>query len=280
MKVRIISAAVAAVLGIVVLFCLPTGAFYFVAALISAVAAFELTRLLPAEPGAGTVRVSSVVTAALVPLCGLIAPWYARPAAAAAVLLLYGFFLVVVQVFCHTLPVKDTAYAFFCTLYVSASFFCLALLRGRENGLFYLIMALIIPWMCDTGAYFSGTFFGKHKMCPEISPKKTWEGTVGGFVFGVALSVGAAYLFWLLAAGQPDRVIGWQVALTAAVIAPVSVIGDLFASVIKRQYQVKDFGNIMPGHGGIMDRFDSVLLSAPMLLALIQVMPLIGAAGA
>lgn len=126
---------------------------------------------------------------------------------------------------------------------------------------------------CATsGAYFVGTFLGKHKLCPTISPKKTVEGLIGGFVVSVLASVLAGWLYqlYLTSQGITAMVSLWQIALIALLLAPLSVAGDLFASIIKRQCHVKDFGSIMPGHGGVMDRFDSVLFVAPVMFILVH----------
>lgn len=270
MKVRIISALVAIALAVLVLFFLPTAVFYIVISLISGLAGFELVRVVKKECHPAML-VGAVIAAGAAPLCGL----FDRLLWASLLLLAFGLFLTLIQVFNHTQPVTVTAYVFFVTLYAAFTFFCVGVLRGRENGLYYVVLALLIPWLSDTGAYFTGTFLGKHKMCPAVSPKKTWEGFVGGWIFSVLASVGATLLYWWIAAGRVDMVIVWQVALTALIVSPVSVVGDLFTSVIKRQYNIKDMGTIMPGHGGVMDRFDSVCLSAPVVLVLVQLMPLV-----
>ena len=150
------------------------------------------------------------------------------------------------------------------TLYATIGFLALVRLRLMENGLAYVLLPMVISWMSDTGAYFTGSLFGKHKMAPVISPKKTWEGFFGGW----AISVGCTALFGVLYQwiGQVQLEISpWQMAVLAVLLAPLSVCGDLLASKIKRQYNIKDYGNIMPGHGGVMDRFDSVILIAPIL---------------
>lgn len=270
MKVRLISAFVALVIGVLVLFFLPTPVFYIAISLLSGLGGYELVRLAKNDCHRSQL-IAAVVTAAAAPLCGL----FDRLIAASLLLLLFGLFLVLTQVLRHTQLVTVTAYVFFVTLYAAFTFFCVGVLRGRENGLYYVVFTLVIPWLSDTFAYFTGTFFGKHKMCPAISPKKTWEGFAGGWFFGVLASIGATYLYWWIAAGDVSGVILWQVALTALIISPISVMGDLFASVIKRQYNAKDLGNIMPGHGGVMDRFDSVCLAAPVMLILVQLLPLV-----
>ena len=133
-----------------------------------------------------------------------------------------------------------------------------------KNGLFLLIMALCGAWIADTGAYFTGVAIGKHKLCPEISPKKTIEGFVGGIlttavVYAVAFSVYYGF--------TPKRAV--IAFVTGAVCAVVGAIGDLSASMVKRQIGFKDYGKIMPGHGGLMDRFDSVLFVLPTFYAFI-----------
>ncbi|MBE6758255.1 MAG: hypothetical protein E7552_06905 [Ruminococcaceae bacterium] len=149
-----------------------------------------------------------------------------------------------------------------------------ALRAGGADGLFYLFLVLVIPWLSDTGAYFTGMCCGKHKLCPVISPKKTVEGFVGGIVVSVAASALTGYLYILLCGH--DVAINWlSLLIAAAVGAPLSVCGDLFASVVKRRYGVKDYGNIMPGHGGVMDRFDSVLPVAIWLLLWVQFWPIV-----
>lgn len=148
---------------------------------------------------------------------------------------------------------------------------------NTSNGTFYIIFMLIATWIGDAGAYFIGTFFGKHKMAPEISPKKSWEGFFGGIVtsavFGVILGFG--YMFW-------DKLVNGEATLTvnvlylvavAVVCSGLGVIGDFSASILKRQFDVKDFGNFMPGHGGVMDRFDSLLFAAPFVYLLFQYLP-------
>lgn len=147
------------------------------------------------------------------------------------------------------------------------------------NGLIYLIMGLCGAWLADSGAYFVGTFMGKNKLCPEISPKKTVEGFVGGiFITGL--------LFMLINFGYSKilphftdytvKVNYFEVCILGMILAVVGTLGDLSASVLKRQCGIKDYGNIMPGHGGLMDRFDSVVFVAPFLYAFVSIFNIYG----
>ena len=127
-----------------------------------------------------------------------------------------------------------------------------------ESGLFLLVMGLCGAWIADTGAYFSGVALGKHKLCPEISPKKTIEGLVGG-ILTTAIVYTIAFSVYYGFTGKRAAV----AFITGAVCAVIGTVGDLSASMVKRQIGFKDYGKIMPGHGGLMDRFDSVLFVLP-----------------
>ena len=140
--------------------------------------------------------------------------------------------------------------------------------KNFEHGIFYVVITLLIPWISDAGAYFIGSFFGKHKMAVKISPKKSWEGFFGGFVTAIisSLIVGFGYPWVVeLFSGSPAGfTVNILLLLFIAVVGTIlGVIGDFSASLLKRQCMVKDFGSILPGHGGILDRFDSVLFVAP-----------------
>lgn len=197
------------------------------------------------------------------------------------VILLFVLGLAFVQVLYHeTLRVERTGFVFFlspssCPSPCPAPRICRPS-PGCTAGFMYFSRSSSLG-CADIGAYFVGTFLGKHKMCPKISPKKTVEGLVGGIVISVAASVLAAWLYQVLhlTPNQLGTVSLWQVGLLALVLSPLSVMGDLFASIIKRQSQVKDFGHIMPGHGGIMDRFDSMIFVSPVLFVVLRFLPLI-----
>ena len=130
---------------------------------------------------------------------------------------------------------------------------------SAPNGHRWLLVALAIVWAADTGAYFAGRKFGKHKLAPRVSPNKTIEGLLGGVLSGVAVGVGAA--FWI--AGAPVSQLP-AIALVALVAVLFSVIGDLFESLLKRHAGVKDSGHLIPGHGGILDRIDGVIAALPV----------------
>ena len=153
------------------------------------------------------------------------------------------------------------------SLAVSLSFNCLLLLRDYdlENGLFYILVAFGGAWFADTGAFFTGKFLGKHKLSPVISPKKTIEGAIGGVMWNIALLclLGFVYQRILLSFGRQVTVLYLNLAVLAVFVALMGMVGDLIASVIKRQLNIKDYGKIIPGHGGIMDRFDSILFTVP-----------------
>ena len=125
---------------------------------------------------------------------------------------------------------------------------------------FNFFLLFIFAWGADTGAYFIGTLFGKHKLAPEISPKKTIEGSVAGVVSSVILALVLAFVYKSVWDFNVDFV---KLCAFAVGFSIVGMIGDLFTSFIKRDCGIKDFGNIMPGHGGVLDRFDSVLFIAP-----------------
>lgn len=137
--------------------------------------------------------------------------------------------------------------------------------RMMENGIYIVWLVFIASWACDTCAYFFGVLFGKHKLAPVLSPKKSIEGSIGG-IFGSAV-VGFLYAFVLYKSGvtfvEGDVLRAFPI--IAAVGSVLSQIGDLAASGIKRNNDIKDYGKLIPGHGGIMDRFDSVIVTAPLI---------------
>lgn len=140
---------------------------------------------------------------------------------------------------------------------------------NEADGIFLLVLSCAVAWLADTGAYFTGVFFGKHKLCPKISPKKTVEGFVGGIVFDVLLSLLLSSGYQALFAGE-GRVNFPLVAIIAFFAAFAGTLGDLTASVLKRECGIKDYGKIMPGHGGVLDRFDSVFLTAPLTYLFVE----------
>lgn len=150
----------------------------------------------------------------------------------------------------------QTSAAFFGILYVAVMLSFIYLTRNLEGGQFIVWLIFICSWGCDTCAYCVGMLIGKHKMAPVLSPKKSVEGAVGG-VAGAAL-LGAVY-----AAATREPVAGY--ALICAVGALISMVGDLAASAVKRNQGIKDYGKLIPGHGGILDRFDSVIITAPVI---------------
>ena len=153
--------------------------------------------------------------------------------------------------------------AFFCAFYAPVLFTFIFLTRNLPNGIYMVWMIFISSWICDTCAYLTGMAIGKHKLAPVLSPKKSIEGAVGGVV-GSAL-VGAAFGYFALEGVFADQNVTWIAALICGVGAVISQVGDLAASGIKRNHDIKDYGKLIPGHGGIMDRFDSVLFTAPII---------------
>ncbi|MGN0663807.1 MAG: phosphatidate cytidylyltransferase [Negativibacillus sp.] len=174
-----------------------------------------------------------------------------------------------------TTRVEQAAMTFMISLAIPLSLSSAVYFRdsyGTVIGLFYLIFALGGAWFSDTGAYFVGCSIGKHKMTPVISPHKTWEGAVGGVVICTICMLLVGKLFEFAVPGFTIDYL--RLALLAPVASVTSIVGDLSASLVKRQYGVKDFGNIMPGHGGVLDRFDSVLFVAPLIWGIVQNFPI------
>ena len=147
--------------------------------------------------------------------------------------------------------------------------------KFRYVGQALVIYVLAVSWLADTGALFAGMLFGKHKLAPKISPKKTVEGMIGGFVFSMGMVSLIAYLLTGPLHLTPLKVHWANLLIITAISCIVSVIGDLSFSIIKRCFDVKDYGNIMPGHGGVLDRFDSVIFVSPVVCILNMYMPII-----
>lgn len=153
--------------------------------------------------------------------------------------------------------------AYFSFMYAPVLFSFLYLTREMENGIYLVWMIFISSWISDTCAYAVGMLFGKHKLAPVLSPKKSVEGSVGG-ILGSAI-VGGLFGLYLAEHFGVGSQIFWIFAVLGALGSVVSQIGDLAASAIKRNHDIKDYGKLIPGHGGIMDRFDSVVVTAPII---------------
>ncbi|MDP3294537.1 MAG: phosphatidate cytidylyltransferase [Nevskia sp.] len=156
-------------------------------------------------------------------------------------------------------PPGTAMMAIYGLLMIVPAVFGLAMLHSGGNGVLRMFFLFGLVWMADIGAYFAGRKFGKRKLAPEVSPGKTLEGAIGGFI-GALLVVGTAP--WVFGFGRFDW---WKLLLLCVAVIGVSIIGDLTESLFKRHRGVKDSGTILPGHGGILDRVDSLLAAAPVL---------------
>jgi len=276
MKQRIISAMAGLAILLAVLLLYDTIALNITLAVIISMAIYELLKACGAF-------VAPVAVPAI--LFGAVTPFI--DAYTTKMLLPVACLLFVIVLFCYLLKAhkefnaEKIGFVFFLTVAISFSTCCFVYARdifGVTVGLYTALLALAGAWLNDTGAYFGGMLFGKHKLAPVISPKKTVE----GFVSGIIVSILSQILFTLIFVMIADAAYGIElqadylrVALAGPFIALLGVLGDLSASAVKRQYGIKDFGNIMPGHGGVMDRFDSVLLTLPLVYNIMVYYPLI-----
>lgn len=168
-------------------------------------------------------------------------------------------FLILMFVYVFTYPhytAEQVMPAFFGFVYVAVMLSFIYLTRNLPNGAFLVWLIFLCSWGCDTCAYCLGVLIGKHKMAPVLSPKKSIEGAVGGVVGAGLLGI----LYGAVTKGPMT-----EYALICAVGALISMVGDLAASAIKRNQGIKDYGKLIPGHGGILDRFDSVIFTAPAI---------------
>lgn len=179
---------------------------------------------------------------------------------------LFAFYVIGVAMFSKGTYGYDEALAIiFGIAYVVFGYCSIVLVRDLEHGVFLFWLIFIAAWLSDTGAYFVGVLFGKHKLIPDISPKKTVEGLIGGVVCCMLMFLIYGDIVTLFDEGRVANVFALLIA--GALLSLISVFGDLLASFIKRRYKIKDYGWILPGHGGLLDRFDSVLAVSIALYA-------------
>ncbi len=181
------------------------------------------------------------------------------------VMLAIAFLIALMAVYVFTYPKYRSEHitlAFFGLFYVAFMLSYVYQIRMLEQGAFLVWLVFFCSWGCDTSAYCVGVTLGKHKLAPVLSPKKSVEGAVGGVVGAALLGMLYAVLINKFAGAQANVLL---YAAICAVGAVISQIGDLAASAIKRNHDIKDYGKLIPGHGGILDRFDSVIITAPII---------------
>ena len=273
MKVRIISGAVAVVILAIVMCFVKTPVFAVAVALMAAMAVYEVLKAVKVT------HLELIIPCMIFALAFPLKVYVDSNIATGIFVLIILAVLIIQLIRFEKISFSETATAIFVMVTLSFAFGCLVFLRDgyggisvgyrKNEGIYYIAIALLSAWMTDTCAYFTGFFLGRKKLCPKISPKKTVEGAIGGIVGCVVFNVIATVIYNITLTEEKYPVL---------IIIPISILlsvvgmcGDLSASVIKRNMGIKDYGKIMPGHGGIMDRFDSVVFTAPALYAVLLI---------
>lgn len=270
MLTRIIVSVVLAPLFLAVLLFAHAGFVAVLIAGITALAAFELLR----ATGAGKrqdITVVTVLAAALIPVCRLL---WMDEWAIKAVLMLLIFALFFIAVFAYGKPnavrAEEILFCLFGGILYPVLMSSLVQLRMMDEGAFLVMLPIVSAFLTDTGAYFFGMFLGKHRGITKVSPNKSAEGFIGGLLSGVVFMV----IYGLILHSGFDLDVNLlRMALYGFVGSLVTMLGDLSFSLIKRQYGIKDYGSLLPGHGGMLDRFDSMSFAAPTMWLLVTLLP-------
>ncbi len=268
MKKRVITAVVALPLLLVVVLALPKLVTAILLAVCAAFAAYELLYRTELVTNPRLVAYSMVVAASVPIWC-----FFGMPQAwgLLGILAFLGALFGEMMANHIKLSFDKIAMCVIAGVIVPYLFSGLVRIHGMEYGRHMILIPFILAFLPDTGAYFTGYFFGAHKLAPVISPKKTIEGVIGGVL--------AAVIGMLLYSAVMALFFHFQVNVILALVYGVvvslgDVFGDLMFSVIKRQTGIKDYGNLIPGHGGILDRFDSMMVVAPLTEALLLLIPM------
>lgn len=269
MKIRVIAAIVLLPLLLIVVLALPKIYTAILIGLMAAVGAYELMR------GTGLVTqprllIYAMAAAFLVPLWSHFGMQYVW---ALVGILAYCGILFGEMLLSHAkLAFKNLGISLVAGIVLPFFLSALVRLHGDDKGRFLILIPFVIAFLSDTGAYFAGRFLGKHKLSPVVSPNKTVEGVVGG-VFAAIL--GMLIFCMVLQIGFKMQVKYYYASVYGLVGSMAAVFGDLSFSAIKRQVGIKDYGNLIPGHGGILDRFDSMMMVAPLVEALMILLPVV-----
>lgn len=268
MKTRVISAAV----GILMFFSVLYVALYFAPILLIALAVLNVIAVYELLRNTTLCKCLPQIFIALI--FGAIMTFsfcYGSSLTNTVVVCVYTFLIILTSIIYHgVVDMKSLFATITAPVMLSVAFvsvYKLFTIPDMKHLFFILIFAF--SWGADSGAYFGGTFFGKHKLAPVISPKKTVEGAAFGILGSVLVTVIVCGIY--NAAFGVD--IKWvTVNICAIIFSLVGMVGDLFASLIKRSCGIKDYGNLMPGHGGVLDRFDSVLLISPLFYLFLRIL--------
>lgn len=270
LKARLLTAVVGISIILVLLF-LSEMQPYVIAGAVSVVTAFMTGEYLHANKLLKKyfISVPCILFAATIPV--ILNTGFVYPVI--AVFMILGFAMLI---FNHKqINYLEFAYAMFGTLLITFGMSALSELCLVYKPLsFYFATIFSLPWMADAGGFFIGASFGKHKLCPNVSPKKTVEGAVGGVLFCVitAIALGLMFAFWF----APEYNYNFVALIILGIVdAVVSIIGDLSFSLIKRSVGIKDYSSIFPGHGGMLDRFDSIIFTAPVMAAINHFLPFV-----
>ena len=242
---------------------------------ISGIAAFELLRAAGGGKITKAMEWASILSAALIPAGVHLGYWTLSVTGCTLLVMVICFVCAI-----HDYDGEHNNIGFFHILLclmagviIPNALAALIALMAQENGRFVLFLAVCLAFITDGGAYFVGVFLGKHKGILRVSPNKSLEGFIGGFVTGILF----ALLFGVIIANTRHLQANYiSLAICGLAGALVTEIGDLSFSLIKREFQIKDFGHLLPGHGGMLDRFDSMIFCGPIVLCITECLPAFG----
>lgn len=267
LKTRLISAIVLVVILLTLVFFTPEWVFALLVCGLTFLVMSELTNVYNLSKKLSVVIANYIFAAFIMLACHFVHPMFYFPG-----IVLYMMVLTAISVLDNKrVSFRDICASMFLVLYSVVFLLHLTYIRMMDNGIALLFMALIGAYVTDTGAYFTGMSLGRHKLIPAVSPNKTVEGAVGGIVACVA-----GFLIYGAVMSAMGFVVNylWLVVLSV-ICGVVAQFGDLAASVMKRSFAVKDFGNLIPGHGGMVDRVDSLMFVAPVVYYFITFLPVI-----
>lgn len=285
MKQRVITGVLGALFGLAVLAFMFTPVLGIVIAAVSLLASYEIQHVAKIENK--LLMIINIVLDAFMPFAYEYKLFSKLPFPTYVIAIVYVIIMMFIMLGNYKkTKFEDVVMSMFCGVIVPYVMSTITLLRNlclsrpdlfQQSQVFFIIFtALLSAWLNDTFAYFVGRKFGKHKLAPNISPKKSVEGAIGGIVITMLFNLAFFFIFDYFFF-KNDTIKWWMIPATSMFLSAISIGGDLSASVIKRNFGEKDFGTIFPGHGGIMDRFDSYSFVMPMLYAIISLILSVGA---